>query len=498
MPQDSAALAAPTPSLPRGPARRTAVAAVVLALLACGIVLKLPVLQSVWAYWEDSYWFCLLAKSLEHGQYSIGGAPHGRFFPGYPLTLAALDLLSAGRFELPILAAWVSAVSGSLAVALCYPLYRRWGLGEPGVSAALVGMLLCAGLQLYSALPLYESFFLLIVIVGLLLESRGQHLAAALFAGLAMLVKPEGAFLVLGVALAAPTWGSSIACALIGSLPVLPWLARNWSVFGSPLATEYSSIYQGFATSGRTISGLEYLRHYPTFMGPLVILLALPSLPRLRRHVAALVYTAGTLLLHVAWPGDLERYVLPHAPIVFFLFGATIERLGANRPRRALVTTVVVLGGLFLPQYATRILAEVTRSSAYAAVAQRLKIEKGDFTALGADHAALQLLGGHFAFSAWQDLDRPAYLLVADLVRNQRLRYHLVTNYFHIDERFQHLREPHETDVILPGGERLHYRPKMISGVGHSQAEPVWLGLMFDTEPVLYEACLYEVSLLPP
>jgi hypothetical protein len=486
------------PRVERSSSRLARVGLGILAILVCGLAIKFTVLESVGLYWEDSYWFCLLARSLEGGTYEVGGLPHARFFPGYPLALAALDLLSGRAFELPLLAAWVSAVSGSLAVALCLPLYRRWGLGELGSAVAILGLLLCAPLHLFSALPLYESFFMLFVVVALLLDAGGRRLAAALAAGVATLIKPEGAFLILGVAAAAGSWRMAGLCMLLGAVPVLPWLARNWMVLGSPLATEYRAIYQGFEASGHATSGLAYLRHYPTFMGPLVTATALASIGRLLRLRPALVFFAGSLLLHMAWPGDLERYVLPHAAVVYFLFGNSVERLGSRRPRPVLAGTVVVLVGFFLLQYPDRILAEATRSNSYGAAALRLSRESGDFTALGADHAALEMLSGHFAFSAWHDLDRPAYLMVADLVRQRRLRYQLVTNYLNIDSRFKELREGGAREVILPGAWRLRYRHMFSSLCRHLSAQPRLLGLRLEIEGTVHQTFLYEVSLRPP
>src|SRR5215813_11627456 len=91
-----------------------AVAAVGSIALA-GLLVKLPVLETVTSYWEDSYWFCVLAKNLEHGHYSVGGGPHARFFPGYPMAIAAVDLLTARHYDVTRLAAVLSAIAGSLA-----------------------------------------------------------------------------------------------------------------------------------------------------------------------------------------------------------------------------------------------------------------------------------------------------------------------------------------------------------------------------------------------
>src|SRR5688572_12176044 len=71
---------------------RRGLAVAIAAIMACGLLIKFPVLDMVWAYWEDSYWFCLLAETLQRGHYSLGGVPHARFFPGFPITLAAIDL----------------------------------------------------------------------------------------------------------------------------------------------------------------------------------------------------------------------------------------------------------------------------------------------------------------------------------------------------------------------------------------------------------------------
>jgi len=204
------------------------------------------------------------------------------------------------------------------------------------------------------------------------------------------------------------------------------------------------------------------------------------------------------MFLHMLWPGDLERYVLPHAVVVFYLFGASIDWLCERSPRLTFAATLPVLIVMFFVQYPSRILDEATRSNPYSAASVRLSREKGDFTVLGADHAAIELLSGHFAFSAWHQLGRPAYILVAELIRTHRLRYQIVTNYFHIDDRFKELREPREIDVLLPDGWRLHYRPMFISAIEHWPADAAWFGLLLETRKVVHEAVLYEVGLLPP
>jgi hypothetical protein len=472
------------------------IALAVVGVMLSGILVKLPVLQTVGIYWEDSYWYCLLAQSLERGEYSDGNVPHGRFFPGFPLALAALDLMTGQTFDLARIAAWLSAVSGSLAVALCLPLYRRWGLGELGTALAIIAMLLSAALNLYSALPLYDSFFALFAVLALWLEARGQGRLAALAAGLATLVKPEGAFVVLGVAVASRQWREGLWRLILGGLPLLPWLVRNWLVFGTPLQTDYVAIYQGFQSSGNPSSGLAYLRHYLHFFGPFVIVPALLSIHLLGRQVAALIYLSGTLLLHMLWPGDLERYVLPHAPIVYYLFGATLQRWGAARERWALGLTAGILILFLALHYPDRIAAEATRSTAYARAASELYSKEGSFTVLGPDHAALQMLSGHFAYSAWHELDRPAAEMVAKLVRTAGLRYHLVSNYFRIDRRFAYLQDgAPPTHVPLPDGTRLRYDPIGITLVGYRSAEPTWLGLWMKIDYHLYQVTTYQVSL---
>jgi hypothetical protein len=471
----------------------------VAALSALGLLLKLPVLLGVSIYWEDAYWFCLLAESLGHGSYQAGDfQPHARFFPGYPLLVAAADLVTARSLPIPALAAWVSAVAGSLAVALCLPLWRRWGLSGLGTAVALVGLLLSPAMNLYSALPLYESLFTLLVVVALLLEARQQGRWAALFAGLATVVKPEGALLVGAIALVAPGPREAALRLAIGGLPLLPWLGRNWLLFGSPLHSEYRSIYGGFQASGVVASGLRYLRHYPYFFTPLVLVVALPSILALARWPAALLFLVTTLLLHLAWPGDLERYVMPHAPMIFFLAGATVQRFAGRRPLLALGAWTAAALVVLVQQYPARVAAERTRNLAYGTAALALRdMPARGISVLGADHAALSMLGGHPAYSAWEDMRQAPAKLVASLVRDKRLRFHLISNYYVADVRFRGWGVTAPV-IPLPDGSRLEYRLLRTDTQPHVEAVPAWLGLGVRRRASVHEVRTYEVRLVQP
>jgi hypothetical protein len=167
--------------------------------------------------------------------------------PG-PALVLALSFLGLGtKIEL---ARWMSVIVGSLSAPLMYLFSRRF---LPASVAALAG-LACAlyPTWIYFSLFIYaEPYFLPASLLALLLTLRaieaGGSLPAALLAGLSWgvvtLVRPHGlpmAFLAALYCAWRLGWRPAGAFMLGAMVPLVPWVVRNYAVFGRPvlLATE--------------------------------------------------------------------------------------------------------------------------------------------------------------------------------------------------------------------------------------------------------------------
>jgi Mannosyltransferase (PIG-V) len=166
-------------------------------------------LTGVFEHWDA----VLLRNIAEYGYFSPHSFPHDMaFFPGYPMTLAAVHL---------ILPSWVlselviSAVAGNFAVV---SLSRLAG----GRRAVLY--LLAAPAAIFLMVGYSESLFLAFAIPAWRAATRGRWWRTALLAGLSGLVRPDAAFLIPALAVMALTGarGSRLAnaaktcCALAG------------------------------------------------------------------------------------------------------------------------------------------------------------------------------------------------------------------------------------------------------------------------------------------
>lgn len=198
-----------------------------------------------------------------NAQASFNEAPPNAFtMPGYPLFVAAIWGVTGGAD--PWLAVrLVHAVLSVLAAGLVFLLARRFG--------ERVAWLALTAAALYPPFTLANSYigtevlflFLLTATVALLLRWRdtghlGHAISAGLLGGAGFLVRPTAILWVAGavmtVVAVAPgnrrrMLGQALALAVAGTLIVGPWLVRNYTLYGKPLAVGTSSggnVIQGF------------------------------------------------------------------------------------------------------------------------------------------------------------------------------------------------------------------------------------------------------------
>jgi hypothetical protein len=132
------------------------------------------------------HWDAVLLRNIaQYGYFGPRSVPNNTaFFPGYPLILSATHLL-VRNWVLSELT--VSAVAGSFAVVALARLARH---------RRAVLYLVTAPAAIFLMVGYSEALFLALAIPAWLAASRGRWWRAALLAGLAGLVRPDGVFLI--------------------------------------------------------------------------------------------------------------------------------------------------------------------------------------------------------------------------------------------------------------------------------------------------------------
>jgi hypothetical protein len=160
------------------------------------LIHDLGYLTDVWARW-DSVWFIRIAQ---HGYDVAAGAP--AFYPLYPGLLAVVGRICLGHYVLAGIVISLVATLGSfvLLAELAEHLTGR------EVARRSVLYLAVFPMSLFLQAVYSESLFLLVAIAAFLAAERRRFIAAGLLCGLALLARPTGVAVLLGVAILA--WGS--------------------------------------------------------------------------------------------------------------------------------------------------------------------------------------------------------------------------------------------------------------------------------------------------
>ncbi|MGH3002129.1 MAG: mannosyltransferase family protein [Gaiellaceae bacterium] len=146
-------------------------------------------LTDVWARW-DSYWFIRIAH---HGYDVAAGAP--AFYPLYPGLVAAVGRIFLGHYVLAGLVVSLLATLGSFV--LLERLTTR--LLGPDVARRSVLFLAIFPMSLFLQAVYSESIFLFVAIAAFLAAERRSFLLAGFCCGLALLARPTGLAVLLGL-----------------------------------------------------------------------------------------------------------------------------------------------------------------------------------------------------------------------------------------------------------------------------------------------------------
>jgi hypothetical protein len=183
-------------------------------------------LTDVWARW-DSVWFIRIAH---HGYDVAAGAP--AFYPLYPGLVAVAGRAVGGHYVLGGLLVSLAAAAGA------FVLLHRLATHLAGAEVASRAVLFLAvfPMSLFLQAVYSESTFLLVALAAFLAAERRRFAAAGVFCGLALLARPTGIAVLVGVAVLA--LGSSRrmratlevvvpAVALFAVFPVVLWIERG-------------------------------------------------------------------------------------------------------------------------------------------------------------------------------------------------------------------------------------------------------------------------------
>ncbi len=278
--------------------------------------------------------------------------------PGLPLLFAAAATV-LGWTHGPPLVLVLHAVAG---VVLTWLAARQAGLGRAAaaLAAGAVGaspVFVLFALQAMSDVPALAWCAAALWFAGR--GTTGGAAAAGAAAGMAVLVRPTNALVLLPV-LVALGWSPRRWLALAaGGLPALAFLlAFNRTAYGSPFATGYGAIGGLFGWEWVPATLVHYARWLPALLSPLVLLaLAAPAAFRAAPRAVAThgLWVLLGLGLYAAYFHTHEvwwylRFALPVFPSLAILAGLAGEHLLRARPpglRRAAAAgaALAVAGG---------------------------------------------------------------------------------------------------------------------------------------------------------
>ena len=300
--------------------------------------------------------------------------------PGFPLHLA-LAAAIGGWGEAPYL---VSPIAGLLCLCATFLLGRELGLSRPFAfagSAILGGWVIFLFHALQPMSDVAAALWTTASVVAALRARRRTGWAAAAGAclGMAVLVRPSDALMLVPLALALPWRLDAFAWFGAGGAPFAAFYGLwNRTAFGNPLRNGYTHVYGDFVLSNFAPRFVRYgseLLSELSFLVPLGgIAVAADRRVAARDRLLLLVWLAAIFLFYCFWgPSDswtYGRYLLPAAPalIVGFLLVLRDAIASLRRPalRHALVAAALVV------VFAAEIRAERLRRPLGVATGQRV------------------------------------------------------------------------------------------------------------------------------
>ncbi len=252
--------------------------------------------------------------------------------PGFPLQVAVFALV-AGWETGPFL---VSPLLAIAALVLTYRLARELTLSRPLAFAAAVFLAVCSPFIAHAIQPMSDVAATVWCIAAVLCALKARRTAAwatvsgAAF-GVAVLVRPADALLIVPLALALPRRGRPWLLFVVGGLPFAAFYGFwNQIAYGSPLRTGYAGLF------AREF-GLAYLGPRAGRYGWWILLQLSPLVPigflgmaadrwiPARDRALLLSWVASYFVFYSLWMSSAEgwkygRFLLPAAPALIIGF----------------------------------------------------------------------------------------------------------------------------------------------------------------------------------
>jgi 4-amino-4-deoxy-L-arabinose transferase-like glycosyltransferase len=183
---------------------------------------------------HDSQEYKALALNmLEHRKFSWNSRPVTVRPPAYPAFIAFVYSLFGTREWVVMFFQVLLSVAS---IGLIYAVGKNIGNETGGLVAASLFSIDSTSI-LFSSLFMSETLFVFCVLIGVLLFVTNRRLLSGLAFGISVLVRPIALYIFVPVVILQRKLGDRVFFLLLFLLPVLPWMARNLSVYGSPLLT---------------------------------------------------------------------------------------------------------------------------------------------------------------------------------------------------------------------------------------------------------------------
>ena len=322
-----------------------------LGIILLGIIAYLPAMVMIHKFYSDSYCYLTLAKGLRGFSYSLLAHRNLKYLPVYPISIFLVNALSLGSLGYLYSAKLVSMFS--LLATACLVFDFSYDPSRSDRFPLLAGLLavLSPVFIWMSGNILTEPLFGLLGFASYFFLFRQRNYLAWIFAGLALMTRYEGVFLIPGLALAQwktpRQWLSGL---LILAIICAPWTVFILSHLGEFFAYSY---FQDMVI--RTHTGFYFLADLLYGLSPLIAVLGLIGIyfypQRLRPGV--LIFVIAFSLLHIYWAWRFVRFTLPFVP--FFTIGAVffarglLNKLQALMPARIRLITVSGLALVIIP-----------------------------------------------------------------------------------------------------------------------------------------------------
>jgi len=262
----------------------------------------------------DGFLYLELAKNVFRTGWEIGGEPHQKFLPLYPLLMAMGDLATGRLLGPDVWGVAISALSGALLPPLTFLLSRRLRASRfSALLTALLAAVIAVNLNQYRDLNVIPVFTVGLALM-LWLWSGERFGLAGVVMGLAAVTRYE-AYMILPLFLLIHLRKTrGLVLGTIGFLaPVLPWWIYNLSQFGHATPSLYFMELFNYRFHLTAIV-LDLLKDF----GPVLLLAAGIGLVRLEAKwkLGLGGFGLGYLVLHTFWWYYADRFLVPLMPLI--------------------------------------------------------------------------------------------------------------------------------------------------------------------------------------